>query len=70
MSETKTSGEWRKSSLSAGGECVEVSMDTDYIAVRHSRDAAGAILTFTPGEWSAFVGGVRLGEFDVTLPSD
>jgi Domain of unknown function (DUF397) len=57
---------WVKSSLSfSNGNCVEVaSLADDEIGVRNSRDAAGAILRFTPDEWHAFLGGVRNGEFD------
>jgi hypothetical protein len=58
--------EWVKSSLSyANGNCVEVaSLPDDEIGVRNSRDIAGPVLSFTPDEWHAFLGGVRLGEFD------
>ena len=57
---------WVKSSLSyANGNCVEVaSLPGDEIGVRNSRDAEGAILRFTSGEWHAFLGGVRNGDFD------
>ncbi|MCC5577269.1 DUF397 domain-containing protein [Microtetraspora sp. AC03309] len=34
-------------------------------AVRDSKDRNGPVLTFTPSEWSAFIGGVRDGEFDI-----
>ena len=56
---------WRKSSYSGsnGGECVEVA-SADVIMVRDSKNAKGPVLGFTPGEWDAFVGGVRNGEFD------
>jgi hypothetical protein len=33
--------------------------------VRDSKDQAGPILVFTPAEWSAFVAGVKGGEFDL-----
>jgi len=58
--------EWVKSSLSfANGNCVEVAnLPGGGVAVRNSRDPDGAVLRFTPGEWAAFVGGARLGEFD------
>ena len=57
--------EWVKSSLSfANGNCVEVADLAGDIGVRNSRDAAGAVLRFTPDEWHAFLGGVRNGEFD------
>jgi hypothetical protein len=57
---------WIKSSLSfANGNCVEVAdLAGGEIGVRNSRDAAGAVLRFTPDEWHAFVGGVHKGEFD------
>jgi hypothetical protein len=58
---------WIKSSLSYGnGNCVEVAgLSGDIIMVRDSKNATkGPVLGFTPGEWDAFVGGVRNGEFD------
>jgi len=57
---------WVKSSLSfANGNCVEVaSLSGGAIGVRNSRDSGGAVLSFTPDEWHAFLGGVRNGEFD------
>lgn len=57
---------WRKSSLSADGNCVEVGTTPqwDLVALRHSQSPAGPIVTFTPEEWAAFVGGVHLGEFE------
>jgi hypothetical protein len=61
-----TTQNWTKSSLSYGnGQCVEVAgLSDDVIMVRDSKNAKGPILGFTPGEWDAFVGGVRNGEFD------
>ncbi len=57
---------WIKSSLSyANGNCVEVAtLPGGEIGVRNSRDPGGPVLTFTPDEWDAFLGGVRNGEFD------
>jgi Domain of unknown function (DUF397) len=57
---------WIKSSLSYGnGNCVEVAgLSGDVIMVRDSKNARGPVLGFTQGEWDAFVGGVRNGEFD------
>jgi hypothetical protein len=57
---------WVKSSLSyALGNCVEVSdLPSGGIGVRNSRDIEGPVLTFTPAEWHAFIGGVYQGEFD------
>src|SRR6266487_671615 len=57
---------WIKSSLSfSNGNCVKVaSLPDGEIGVRDSKDAAGPVLRFTSGEWDAFLGGVRSGEFD------
>ncbi len=57
---------WIKSSLSfSNSNCVEVaSLPGSGIGVRDSKDAGGPVLRFTPGEWDAFLGGVRNGEFD------
>jgi hypothetical protein len=58
-------GEWHKSSRSDAGDCVEVRQGDGEVQVRDTKDRAGAVLTFTPREWSAFLAGVRLGEFDM-----
>lgn len=57
---------WRKSSVSnATGECVEFAvLDGGDVAVRNSRDPHGPALVYTPAEISAFVRGVKAGEFD------
>jgi len=58
---------WFKSSFSngQGGACVEHARLPDGSrAVRHSKDPEGSTLIFTPGEWAAFIQGVREGEFD------
>ncbi|GII91344.1 DUF397 domain-containing protein [Sinosporangium siamense] len=57
---------WVKSSLSGvNGDCVEVAVLSDgRRAVRDSKQPEGPELIFTPGEWSAFIGGVKDGEFD------
>ena len=59
-----SSADWRKSVHSGDGNCVEVAFVGDAVGVRDSKDRSGAVLQFTPSEWSAFVTGVRSGEFD------
>jgi Domain of unknown function (DUF397) len=58
--------DWVRSSLSfSNGNCVEVAnLPGGGIGVRNSRDSEGPVLSFTPDEWDAFLGGVRNGEFD------
>ena len=59
-------GFWMKSSWSySNGNCVEVAqLPGGQVGVRDSKDPDGPVLRFTRGEWSAFVAGVRAGEFD------
>jgi hypothetical protein len=57
---------WVKSSFSfANGDCVEVaSLPGAEVGVRDTKAAGGPFLRYTPGEWAAFVAGVKKGEFD------
>jgi hypothetical protein len=67
MSATDLSGvAWRKSRRSgAVGNCVEVArLANGDIAVRNSRFPDGPALVYTQAEITAFVGGVKDGEFD------
>jgi hypothetical protein len=56
---------WIKSSLSfSNGNCVEAATLPDgMIGIRDSKNPEGPVLRFTPGEWEAFLGGARRGEF-------
>lgn len=64
-----TSVTWRASSHSNNTDiCVEVAgLSGGGRAVRDSKDPRGAVLMFTAAEWTAFVGGIRDGEFDWRL---
>jgi hypothetical protein len=58
---------WRKSTRSGpdGGNCVEVAeLSGGRRGVRDSKNPTGPALVFTHGEWNAFIGGVKAGEFD------
>jgi hypothetical protein len=63
-----TSAAWHKSSYSGtnGGNCVEVARNLPgVVAVRDSKNPSGPVLTFTPGEWRAFLSGASAGQFDL-----
>lgn len=58
---------WHKSSYSngnGGGTCVEVARLDARRAVRDSKDPAGPMHVFDSDSWTAFVAGVKRGEFD------
>ncbi|MGW0591603.1 DUF397 domain-containing protein [Streptosporangium sp. NPDC002607] len=58
---------WRKSSRSSdnGGQCVEVAANLPgVVAIRDSKDPNGPKLLLTPTGWTAFVHGIKAGEFD------
>ncbi|GAB3282602.1 DUF397 domain-containing protein [Kineosporia babensis] len=62
------SGTWadfRKSTFSGGGGCVEVSLsDQGGARVRDTKSKGqGPVLEFNAEEWSAFLAGARAGEF-------
>lgn len=58
--------QWRKSSASnPSGNCVELAELPDgAVAMRNSRDPQGPALVYTRAEITAFLIGVRNGEFD------
>lgn len=55
---------WRKSSLSADGDCIEFARTKEQVWVRDSKNPAGPALGFTHKGWSRFLIGVRRNEFD------
>jgi transcriptional regulator with XRE-family HTH domain len=57
---------WLKSSYSGGngGDCVEVAQSFDAVRpVRDSKDPDGPVLSFPAPSWSAFLDGIRAGDF-------
>ena len=66
-SDDLTGAVWRKSTRSSGGDnCVEVATNLDgVVPVRDTKDRDGGTLAFGPEAWTAFVDGVKDGEFDL-----
>jgi Domain of unknown function (DUF397) len=57
---------WRKSSRSndgSEGDCVEVALLPDQVAMRDSKDPAGPSVALTCAHWQAFLSNVRAGDF-------
>ncbi|ASU79793.1 DUF397 domain-containing protein [Actinopolyspora erythraea] len=67
MIPTENFGGWHKATASAanGGGCVEVGYAPGHIAVRDSKDRTQGAHVFTAEEWTAFLAGVKAGEFDL-----
>lgn len=66
MSIDLTTAVFHKSRRSGDNGCVEVATNlAEVVAVRDSKDLTGPALVFTKAEWTAFVGGVRDGEFNL-----
>jgi hypothetical protein len=57
---------WHKSTYSSANGCVEVAFVDSHVAVRDSKDRRGPVLLFTPHEWTAFLAGIRDGEFELS----
>jgi Domain of unknown function (DUF397) len=56
---------WRKSRMSGTSNCVEVAFAGSTVLLRNSRDPAGPTIALSRDEWTAFLAGVRQGEFDL-----
>ena len=54
----------RTSSFCSDGGCVGVAL-ADEVSVVDTKSDDGPALRFTRAEWSAFVSGVKAGEFDL-----
>jgi hypothetical protein len=46
---------WRTSSWSSGGSCVEVALDGDRVLMRDSKDRSGPVLSFSRAAFQGFL---------------
>jgi hypothetical protein len=69
MSEHDTSSaKWLTSRACNNSACVQVAhLPGGMVAIRDSKDTAKAAHVFDSDEWSAFVAGVRAGDFDLPV---
>ena len=58
----RTHANFRKSSFSEGGDCVDVAA-VEVIGIRDSHDPDGPVLVFTRSVWDAFADEMVAGEF-------
>jgi hypothetical protein len=56
--------QWRRSSQCGNATCVEVAEVDGHVLVRDSKNPEVTPFSFTREEWTAFVAGVKQGEFD------
>jgi Domain of unknown function (DUF397) len=59
--------QWRKSSFSASGDCLEWSIGIDNVRLRDSKSQPGTELLLSHSEWRAFLEGVKAGEADIPV---
>jgi predicted secreted Zn-dependent protease len=55
---------WRTSRTCDGGACVGVARQGEFIIVGNTANPEAPVSRFTTQEWSAFLAGVKLGDFD------
>jgi len=54
---------WKTSSFSAGGQCIQQSKTNKHVFIRDSKHPHGYILMFTHAEFEAYKQGIIAGEF-------
>jgi len=56
--------DWRVSRACEGGGCVGVARQGELMLIGNANDPGAPVSRFTVQEWTAFVAGVKLGDFD------
>jgi hypothetical protein len=68
MTQDLSGTRWVRSRACSSDGCVEVAHLADgSVAIRDSKDVRKAAHVFDREEWSAFISGVKNGEFDLTV---
>lgn len=67
LNTSATGAGWARSSRCVSSGCLEVRILPDGVLLRNSKAQSGLVLECTLEEWTAFVEGVRAGEFDVEV---
>ena len=62
--ESSTDTPWRTAAKSSGGNCVQVTRRDGMIMIADSKHPGGPTLSYTLGEFDAFLDGAKKGEFD------
>ena len=52
-------GDWRKSTRSSSGNCVEVAIGAEQVRMRDSKDPAGPMLSFDRPVFASFLEAIR-----------
>ena len=55
---------WRKARACESGACVMVARRGESVLLKNSTDPEGPVNVFTREEWSVFIDGIKLGDFD------
>ena len=61
----RTEYDWRISSKSGGGNCVEIKATADEVLIRHSQDRSGPVIAVGRAGFQAFLEDVKAGVFDL-----
>jgi hypothetical protein len=55
---------WRTSRICESAGCVRVARQGEFVLVGSTRDPDSLVVRFTHEEWSEFLAGAKLGDFD------
>ena len=55
--------DWRRSRSCTAGNCVEVAVLGESVAIRDSKNP-GSVLLYSASEWREFITGAKNGDFD------